>query len=95
MSHVNFKSYITVALMKINEPVTENNIQGQSIAEPSTQVKFHSNPNNGWSSKNALAMEILIDNIGQVIVKEENKTRRWCRICKNIHVCQMSSASSH
>jgi len=37
MSQLDFKSYIAVALMKMNEPVTEDNIQGQNIAGPSTK----------------------------------------------------------
>lgn len=89
MFQLDFKSYIAVALMKMNEPNTEDNIQGQNIAGPSNQINFPSNPNYGRPSKSALPMEIRVDNVGHVIVEHENKARRRCRQCKNniIYMC--------
>jgi len=56
MTQLDFKSYIAVALMKMNQPVVENNFQTQDIAGPCHQVSY--NPNYGRPSKTALPIEI-------------------------------------
>jgi hypothetical protein len=75
--------------MKMNEPVMEDNIQGQDIARSSNQINLTSNPNYGRPSKSALPMEIRVDNVGHVIVEDKNKARRRCRLCKNntLYMC--------
>lgn len=97
MSQLDFKSYIAVTLMKTNEPAIEGNIQSQHVAGPSTEVNLLSNPSYGRPSKGALPMEIRVDNIGHVIVEEENKTRRRCRLCKNntIYMCLKCQVHLH
>lgn len=62
MSQLDFKSYIAVTLIKINEPASEDNIQGRDIAEPSNQINIPSNPNYGRPTKSALPKEIRVDN---------------------------------
>jgi len=97
MTQFDFKSYIAVVLMKMNQPVVENNIQGQDIAGPNHQVNFPHNPNYGRPSKTALPIEIRVDNIGHVIVADENKARRRCRQCKSntIHMCVKCQVHLH
>ncbi|XP_025192062.1 piggyBac transposable element-derived protein 3-like [Melanaphis sacchari] len=83
MSQLDFKSYIAVALMKMNEPAPENNIQDQDTSGPSNQINLSFNPNYGRPSKSALPVEIRVDNFGHVIVEDKNKARRRCRQCKS------------
>jgi len=51
MSQLEFKSYIAVTVMKMNEPTFEDNIQGKNIRGPSDQVNFPSKSNYGRPSK--------------------------------------------
>lgn len=97
MSQLDFKSYIAVALMKMDEPVTGDNIQDQDITRPSNEINLPSNTNYGRPSKSALPMEIRVDNVGHVIVEDKNKTRRRCRQCKNntIYMCVKCQVHLH
>lgn len=97
MSQLDFKSYIAVALMKMNESAPENNIQDQDTSRPSNQINLSFNPNYGRPSKSALPVEIRVDNIGHVIVEDKNKARRRCRQCKSttIYMCVKCQVHLH
>lgn len=97
ISQLEFKSYVAVTLMKMHEPVIEDDIHRIDIAGPSDQVNFSVRPNYGRPSKSALPKEIRFDNVGHVIVEEENKARRRCRQCKNntIYMCSKCQVHLH
>ncbi|XP_022175761.1 piggyBac transposable element-derived protein 3-like [Myzus persicae] len=95
MSQLDFKSYIAVALMKMNEPAPENNIQDQDTSGPSNQINLSFNPNYGRPSKSALPVEIRVDNFGHVIVEDKNKARRRCRQCKSTTIYKCVKCQVH
>lgn len=92
ISQLEFKSNIAVTLMKIEKSAMA--IEGNSSA-PSNNIS--SKPNYGRPSRSALPLEVRFDNIGHVIVEEENKTRRRCRQCKNntIYMCAKCQVHLH
>lgn len=97
MSQLEFKSYVAVTLMKMDEAAIEEEIQDEDTVGPSEQIKFPSKLNFGRPSKSALPMDIRFDNVGHVIVEEENKARRRCRKCKSntIYMCAKCKVHLH
>nr|CAH7715375.1 unnamed protein product [Callosobruchus chinensis] len=89
-SQLEFKSHIALTLMKTEE-AAEN---GQK-EEPSGPSNI--SLNYGRSSRNALPAAIRFDNIGHMIVEQENKPRRRCRQCKNntIYMCAKCQVHLH
>ncbi|XP_033229693.1 piggyBac transposable element-derived protein 3-like [Belonocnema kinseyi] len=97
MSQLEFKSYIVVTLMRMDEQAIENDIQGEERTGSGYQVSFPSRRIYGRPSKVALPMDIRFDNVGHVIIEEENKARRRCRQCKNntIYMCAKCHVHLH
>ncbi|XP_033231513.1 piggyBac transposable element-derived protein 3-like [Belonocnema kinseyi] len=97
MSQLEFKSNIEVTLMKMDEPAIENYIQGEERTESGDHVSCASRPNYGRPSKGSLPMDIRFDDIGHVIIEEENKARRRCRQCKSntIYMCAKCHVHLH
>lgn len=90
------KSYVAIVLIKMNDSVTEDNIQRQDVAGPSNQINLPCNQNYGRPSESALPMETRVNNAGYVIAENENKVRRRYRQCKNntIYMCNQASSAS-
>ncbi|XP_033228842.1 piggyBac transposable element-derived protein 3-like [Belonocnema kinseyi] len=97
MSQLEFKSNIAVTLMKMDEPAIENYIQGEERTESGDHVSCASRPNYGRPSKGSLNMDIRFDDVGHVIIEEENKARRRCRQCKSntIYMCAKCHVHLH
>nr|CAH7734201.1 unnamed protein product [Callosobruchus chinensis] len=89
-SQLEFKFHIALTLMK-----TEEAAENGQREEPSGPSNI--SLNYGRPSRNALPAAIRFDNIGHMIVEQENKTRRRCRQCKNntIYMCAKCQVHLH
>ncbi|CAH0713964.1 unnamed protein product, partial [Brenthis ino] len=87
LSQLEFKSYVTVSLMKTEEAQLADN----------SHFLGNSNINLGRPSKNALPTNIRFDNIGHVIGEQESKRRRRCRQCRSttIYMCKKCQVHLH
>ena len=95
MSHLEFRSYLCMALMK-SEGSESRDAEENSDREDSRNGT-QENSNKGRPSKNALPEEIRFDRVGHVIREDSEKARRRCRLCKSntIYKCEKYNVHLH
>lgn len=84
MSQLDFRSYLVMTLMKSEE------CSNASVNTEETK-KFHF----GRPSNNFLPKEVRFDDVGHVIIEEENKARRRCRMCKSTTIYKCKKCNVH
>lgn len=91
---IQFRSNLVLSLTKFEQP-SHSRVNPNELIEDEVTARIITFPNRGRPSRNSLPDDVRYSNIGHIIIQEENKARRKCRLCKSHTIFKCDKCNVH